>query len=41
MIIIWAKISDIFGRKSAAIATMTIFVLFSAGCGAAQTMTQL
>ena len=41
MIIIWAKISDIFGRKQATMATMFIFVVFSAGCGASRTMTQL
>ncbi len=41
MLIIWAKFSDIFGRKQAVMATMMIFVLFSAGCGASQTMSQL
>lgn len=41
MIIIWAKLSDIFGRKEATIATMFIFVVFSGGCGASQTMNQL
>ena len=41
MIIIWAKISDIFGRKQATLATSLIFVAFSAGCGASQTITQL
>jgi MFS family permease len=41
MIIIWSKLSDIFGRKPAILATLSIFTAFSAGCGAAQTMTQL
>ena len=41
MIIIWAKISDICGRKQATLATTFIFVAFSAGCGMPQTMTQL
>lgn len=41
MLIIWAKLSDIFGRKPVTIVTMFIFIAFSAGCGAAQTMTQL
>jgi MFS family permease len=41
MLIIWAKLSDIFGRKPAIIATMAIFVAFSGGCGASQTMDQL
>lgn len=41
MIIIWAKCSDIFGRKQSIIATMLIFVVFSGGCGASQTISQL
>ena len=41
MIIIWAKISDIFGRKQATLATTLIFIVFSAGCGASQTMVGL
>ncbi|KAI9788799.1 MAG: hypothetical protein M1816_006580 [Peltula sp. TS41687] len=41
MIIIWAKLSDIFGRKQAIMATVIIFVVFSGGCGASQTMNQL
>ena len=40
-IILWAKCSDIFGRKGAIMTTMLIFVAFSGGCGASQTMTQL
>lgn len=41
MIIIWAKFSDIFGRKQATMATMLVFVVFSGGCGASQTISQL
>lgn len=41
MLIIWAKLSDIFGRKVVAIVVLVIFTAFSAGCGAAQTITQL
>ena len=41
LLIIWAKISDIFGRKFAIITSICIFVAFSAACGAAQTITQL
>lgn len=41
MIIIWSKLSDLFGRKPAILATLSIFTLFSGACGAAQTMTQL
>ena len=41
MLIIWAKLSDIYGRKLFAVASITVFTLFSGGCGAAQTMTQL
>ncbi|PVH98544.1 MFS general substrate transporter [Periconia macrospinosa] len=40
-IMIWAKFSDYFGQKSSVIASSLIFVLFSGGCGAAQTITQL
>jgi MFS family permease len=40
-IIIWSKLSDIIGRKAAINATMVIFVAFSAGCGASQTLSQL
>ena len=41
MIIIWAKLSDIFGRKYTAVATVLIFTAFSGACGAAQTMNQM
>lgn len=39
--IVWGKLSDIFGRKSIFILSMAIFTIWSAGCGASQTMTQL
>ncbi|KAL1642365.1 hypothetical protein SLS58_005439 [Diplodia intermedia] len=41
MIILWAKLSDILGRKPVTTAAVTIFVVFSGGCAAAQSMTQL
>ncbi|CAG8976536.1 hypothetical protein HYALB_00011013 [Hymenoscyphus albidus] len=40
-IVIWSKLSDVVGRKTCVMTTMAIFVLFSAGCGAAQNITQL
>ncbi|KAH8688678.1 major facilitator superfamily domain-containing protein [Phaeosphaeriaceae sp. PMI808] len=40
-LIIWAKLSDIFGRKFTLMACLGIFTLFSGGCAAAQTMNQL
>lgn len=41
VIVIFAKVSDILGRKPIYIFSMLIFVIFSAACSAAQTMTQL
>ncbi|KAL1801393.1 hypothetical protein ACET3X_001735 [Alternaria dauci] len=38
---IWAKLSDIAGRKYTLIAALLIFTLFSALCGASQTLIQL
>ncbi|PSN61251.1 MFS general substrate transporter [Corynespora cassiicola Philippines] len=40
-IIIWAKLRDVFGRKTCSLTTMAIFTIFSGACGAAQNMTQL
>lgn len=40
-LVIWAKLSDIFGRKLSIITAVAIFTLFSGGCGAAQATTQL
>jgi MFS family permease len=40
-IIIWAKLSDIFGRKYAMATSLFFFTAFSGACGAAQNMTQL
>lgn len=34
-LIIWAKLSDIFGRKLLVIASLCLFVAFSGACGAA------
>ncbi|KAH9905927.1 putative multidrug resistance protein fnx1 [Xylariomycetidae sp. FL2044] len=41
VIVIFAKFSDIFGRKLLLLASGALFVLFSAGAAAAQTMVQL
>ncbi|KAF2103746.1 MFS general substrate transporter [Rhizodiscina lignyota] len=41
LLVIWAKLSAITGRKTANIASCFIFTVFSGGCGAAQTMHQL
>ncbi|KAI0405746.1 putative multidrug resistance protein fnx1 [Xylaria palmicola] len=41
VIIIFAKISDIFGRQPIFICSILLFLIFSAACSAAQTMTQL
>lgn len=41
VIVILAKFSDIFGRKLVTMVSIAIFTLFSAGCAAAQTLTQL
>jgi MFS family permease len=38
---IWAKLSDIVGRKYIIIVCLCIFTLFSGMCGAAQTIDQL
>ncbi|KAF2871199.1 major facilitator superfamily domain-containing protein [Massariosphaeria phaeospora] len=40
-VIIFTKLSDIFGRKLFLLFSLVIFLIFSAACGAAQTMTQL
>ncbi|TVY24313.1 Efflux pump [Lachnellula hyalina] len=40
-LVIWAKMSDIFGRKYSLMTAVFIFAGFSGACGAAQTMTQL
>ncbi|KAK7186533.1 hypothetical protein DPSP01_002037 [Paraphaeosphaeria sporulosa] len=39
--IIWAKASDIVGRKPCLLAALIVFLVFSAACGAAQTLIQL
>lgn len=41
VIVIFAKFSDIFGRKLMFMLAIVIFIIFSAACSAAQTMTQL
>ncbi|SPQ26213.1 ba547b17-0231-4f79-90ca-c1e314706002 [Thermothielavioides terrestris] len=40
-IVIWAKLSDLLGRKPTCIAALLIFAAFSGGCGAAQNLVQL
>ena len=41
VLIVYAKLSDIFGRKSFLLLAIAIFVVFSGACGAAQTIEQL
>ncbi|RYC58927.1 hypothetical protein CHU98_g7291 [Xylaria longipes] len=41
IIVICAKFSDIFGRKIVFVLSIAIFIIFSAACSAAQTLTQL
>ncbi|KAL3458394.1 MFS general substrate transporter [Aspergillus heterothallicus] len=41
VLVVCAKLSDIFGRKTCIITSIGIFVVFSAACGGAQTMNQL
>ncbi|KAK4200774.1 multidrug resistance protein 3 [Triangularia verruculosa] len=40
-LIIWAKLSDILGRKTTCISALFIFAAFSGGCGASKTLVQL
>lgn len=40
-LVIWARLSDLLGRKPTCVAAIIIFTAFSAGCGASQTMVQL
>ncbi|KGO37543.1 Major facilitator superfamily domain, general substrate transporter [Penicillium expansum] len=40
-LILFSKLTDIFGQKSLLIMAQCIFLVFSMACGAAQTMTQL
>ncbi|PVH92824.1 MFS multidrug transporter-like protein [Periconia macrospinosa] len=41
VLIVWSKLSDIFGRKLLYGISLALFIIFSAACGAAQTLTQL
>jgi MFS family permease len=41
MMVVWAKLSDVAGRKNALMVSLLLFSAFSAGCGVAQTLTQL
>ncbi|KUJ15089.1 efflux pump antibiotic resistance protein [Mollisia scopiformis] len=40
-LVIWSKLCDLFGLKPTMFVSMVLFMGFSAGCGAAQSMTQL
>lgn len=40
-LIIFARLSDIFGRKLALLSALTLFTVFSLACGVAQTTDQL
>ncbi|CAI7613619.1 unnamed protein product [Penicillium manginii] len=40
-LIIWAKLSDFFGRKLMLVTAVVLFLAFSGGCGCAHTLTQL
>jgi len=41
MLIIWAKLSDIFGGKPLLMIALLIFVIFSGACGRSQTFIEL
>ncbi|CAG8976531.1 hypothetical protein HYALB_00011008 [Hymenoscyphus albidus] len=41
LVIIWAKLSDIFGRKTLIPVSLFTFIVFSGACGGAQTLVQL
>ncbi|GAP86914.1 putative MFS multidrug transporter [Rosellinia necatrix] len=41
VIVIFAKFSDIFGRKMVFVISTALFIIFSVACSAAQTLTQL
>lgn len=41
VLVITAKISDLFGRKSSLLVAVGFFIVFSGACGGAQTITQL
>lgn len=41
VLVIWAKLSDIYGRKSTMCISVAMFIIFSGACGASQTMVQL
>jgi len=40
-LIIFAKLSDVFGRKEVLITTLLLFTVFSGACAAAKTIEQL
>ncbi|KAI0532016.1 putative multidrug resistance protein fnx1 [Xylaria digitata] len=40
-LVVWSKLSDIFGRKGTCLASLFVFTAFSGACGGAQTLVQL
>jgi MFS family permease len=40
-LIVFARLSDFFGRKNSIIVALALFTIFSAACGASQSMMQL
>ncbi|KAM3150211.1 hypothetical protein ABEW05_009498 [Botrytis cinerea] len=41
MLMIWGKLSDIFGRKLCTVTSISLFTIFAGACGISQSMTQL
>ncbi|KAF5868834.1 putative efflux pump antibiotic resistance protein [Botrytis fragariae] len=41
MLMIWGKLSDIFGRKLCTVTSIGLFTIFAGACGSSQSMTQL
>ena len=39
--VLFARVSDVIGRKAAFLSAFAIFIAFSLGCGFAQSLTQL
>ncbi|TGO56767.1 hypothetical protein BCON_0073g00010 [Botryotinia convoluta] len=41
MLMIWSKLSDIFGRKLCTVTSISLFTIFAGACGSSRSMTQL
>ncbi|THV52412.1 hypothetical protein BGAL_0080g00350 [Botrytis galanthina] len=41
MLMIWGKLSDIFGRKLCTVTSISLFTIFAGACGSSQSITQL